>query len=259
MKIIHGHDYYDSALGFGRDEDLVFVRDSKIISTKSCPLWDYYPHDISTTIKDSRWGYSSRNEVSDEKHGRLSLCSVSVYVAGVRYGGVAAVNVVNQPIETFWDFEHLESWLANYKCRPFKPKKEIYSWSSFQDELKQFPDLHAWFTVAPATPDQLTWLIEHRSAIAIACYKGSRYKKDSGVWHVNAADPDWALKTWGFARAVDPYTLFQELSMFVGGVLPRNPNPMVEITDPDVKVAKHGFDKWSFRKHKDDPVRQKEQ
>jgi hypothetical protein len=51
---------------------------------------------------------------------------------------------------------------------------------------------------------------------------------------------------------MDPFTLFQELSMFVGGVLPRNPNPMVEITDDKVKVAKHGFDKWSFRKHKDD-------
>jgi hypothetical protein len=50
---------------------------------------------------------------------------------------------------------------------------------------------------------------------------------------------------------MDPFTLFQELSMFVGN-LPQPGPPMVQITDPDIKIAKHGFDKWSFRRHKDD-------
>ncbi len=36
--------------------------------------------------------------------------------------------------------------------------------------------------------------------------------------------------------------------MWVGGVLPRSGNPMVEITDDKVKAHKAGFDQWSFRK-----------
>lgn len=257
MKIIGGHDYYDSALGFGRDEDIVFVRDGKTLSTKDCPLWDHYPHDICYTIKERPSDYyGSRNEVRDKKHGQLWLRSVSVYAAGVRYGGVTAINVDKQPVETFWNQEQLDTWLLGYNCRVFKPKNEIYRWQVDKEECTEFPDLQSWFTAKPATPVQLAWIVENRIVTAICCYKINqyRYTKEPQTWHVNCADDGWSLKDWGFARAVDPYTLFQELSMFIGGVLPRNPNPMVEITDQNVKVAKHGFDKWSFRKHKDDPV-----
>lgn len=255
MKIIGGHDYYDSALGYGRDEDIVFVRDHKIISTEASPLWSHYPHNISCKIKDSHWGYSDRNEVVDKKHGRIRLTSVCVYVAGVRYGGVAAITDGDRVVETFWKQETLEEWLSGYNCRIFKPKKETYKWQNDRDDREEFPDIESWFTSSPAIDKQLTWLIENRVVTAICARKvsGYYYTKIPQDWHINCADKDWALKDWGFAKAVDPYTLFQELSMFVGGVLPRNPHPMVEITDPDIKAAKHGFDKWSFRKHKDDP------
>lgn len=36
------------------------------------------------------------------------------------------------------------------------------------------------------------------------------------------------------------------------GSWPQTGNPMVVITDNEVKAAKHGFDKWSFRRHKED-------
>lgn len=254
MKVIGGHDYYDSALGYGQDEDLIFVRDAKTITVKDCPLWDVYPHDICIPLRDEGWG--GRNDVSDLKLGQLRLRSVSVYVAGVRYGGVAAIQHDTHVIETFWNYNELAEWLANYKCQPFKFNRDIYKWHTYKAEMQKFPDLETWFTPSPASQEELTFLIDNRIAIGISCSPNPHYyisTKDPSVWHVNAADKDWSLKTWGFAKVVDPYTLFQELSMFIGGVLPRNPNPMVEITDTDVKVAKHGFDKWSFRKHKNDP------
>lgn len=58
---------------------------------------------------------------------------------------------------------------------------------------------------------------------------------------------DTPLSLIQFAKKVDPYTAFQELSMFLGGVLGVNARPMAAITDRD-QVAKKGFDaKYGFR------------
>lgn len=55
------------------------------------------------------------------------------------------------------------------------------------------------------------------------------------------------LKDYEFPRIVDPYTAYQELNMFIGGVLRRPEQPMIAISDKD-KAHKRGFDKWSFRR-----------
>ena len=57
------------------------------------------------------------------------------------------------------------------------------------------------------------------------------------------------LKDYRFYKIVDSFTAFQELSMFIGGVMGGKVPKMVEISNED-KIAKHGFDKWSFRKEK---------
>ncbi len=63
------------------------------------------------------------------------------------------------------------------------------------------------------------------------------------AWTVNSD----TLKDYDFVKVVDPVRAFQELSMWVGGVLPKPGNPMVQITDDKVKLAKHGMDATSFR------------
>ena len=55
------------------------------------------------------------------------------------------------------------------------------------------------------------------------------------------------LKDYEFYQRVDAWSAMQEISMWVSGVLPSSARPMVQIADKD-KIAKHGFDKWSFRK-----------
>lgn len=58
------------------------------------------------------------------------------------------------------------------------------------------------------------------------------------------------LKDLEFFKAKDAFTAFQELYTFVSGYLNQDTNPMVQISNQD-KIDKHGFDKWSFRKMKD--------
>jgi hypothetical protein len=56
------------------------------------------------------------------------------------------------------------------------------------------------------------------------------------------------LKNYDFFRIIDSFTAFQEIQMFVGGVLGRGENETIEISDKN-KIEQHGFDyKWSFRK-----------
>jgi len=59
------------------------------------------------------------------------------------------------------------------------------------------------------------------------------------------------LKALDFQTVIDPYTAFQEIMMYISGVLGTPSNPMVAVSEK-TKVAKHGFDKWSFRKPKKD-------
>jgi hypothetical protein len=55
------------------------------------------------------------------------------------------------------------------------------------------------------------------------------------------------LKEYGFQKFMDPYTAFQEISMFMSGVLTNNPEPPNTQTDK-AKVTSHGFDpKYGFR------------
>lgn len=58
------------------------------------------------------------------------------------------------------------------------------------------------------------------------------------------------LRAFQFFKLMDQYTCWQEISMWIGGVMPGRCSPMVEIGD-DSKIKKHGFDPvYGFRKRK---------
>lgn len=57
------------------------------------------------------------------------------------------------------------------------------------------------------------------------------------------------LRNFAFYKMKDAVATFQELSMFISGVIGGQSPRMVEISDKD-RIAKHGFDKLSFRKEK---------
>lgn len=55
------------------------------------------------------------------------------------------------------------------------------------------------------------------------------------------------LKNYEFYKVVDSFTAFQEISMFIGGVLGIGEKEIIQVEDK-YKIPQHGFDKWSFRK-----------
>jgi len=57
------------------------------------------------------------------------------------------------------------------------------------------------------------------------------------------------LKDIEFYKVIDSVTAFQEVSMFISGVLGGNSPEMVQLEDKEL-IQKHGFNKLSFRKEK---------
>lgn len=55
------------------------------------------------------------------------------------------------------------------------------------------------------------------------------------------------LKDYEFYKIFDSFTAFQEIQMFISGVLGSGENKMIEIEDR-YKIPQHGYDKWSFRR-----------
>jgi len=75
---------------------------------------------------------------------------------------------------------------------------------------------------------------------------------ESAPYHKADRTVNPCLKEFGFHQVKPPQVAYQELAQFISGVLGQSSRPMVPIGDVDM-AAKKGFDKWSFRKHRDDP------
>ena len=58
------------------------------------------------------------------------------------------------------------------------------------------------------------------------------------------------LSNYNFQSCVDPFTAFQEIQMYISGVLGSQKEIAPLVVDEKTKVASKGFDKWSFRKMK---------
>jgi hypothetical protein len=60
------------------------------------------------------------------------------------------------------------------------------------------------------------------------------------------------LSEIGFQRILDPYTAYQELSMWTDNLAVHEGNREPKGMTDKLKAESKGFDKWSFRKHKDE-------
>ena len=229
MRILGGHDYYDSALAFGQDRELMFIRQKNNLVDLNIPVV-----------------YSIGNSWGEIPGTDMGVNTLSVIFAGKQWTGwriISNRNSSSRSINIFWDVGQLLDFLGKSS---YKIDRHRFFGQLTPLPLKDFLEK----TVQQGNNKHLDDMIRYRISIAIYDEGDSRARdeKRKPLWKIDST----GLKEIGFATVLDSYTAFQELSMWVGGVLPRNPHPMVEITDDKIKVAKHGMDKWSFRKHKED-------
>lgn len=256
MRLIGGKDYYDSALAFGQDKEIVFVRPKESYRKNDKSFHNFDCHFLARIDgKDGNLPSHMRSYNHDRWRYNFMMAGglifyfipVEVYFCGKRYGGFRmqqhdpqyrlSLEDAKKRATYIWNVETLESILEN-------------AGYYLDDKSYGRRDVEPHFTHQPKTLD---WLVKNR--ITIATYNPNQNPyHDGGIGYIRTDQREkWRLDgddlgTMQFAKVMPPYQAMQELSMWVGSTLPRPGPEMVTITDDKVKLTKHGMDKWSFRK-----------
>ena len=209
MRIYGGHDYYDCGLSLGIDPTIVLVREK----TKSVPVRDAGGSLLNPYLELHPFTEGTIKNIA------VVLCD-KVY-RGVEIGG-----------QYYWS---AEKFRAALKARSATVAIRPGYWSG-----KREPPLVEWFTPFSAPEALRTFLLMNKYSILIESFPLDNFH-DERHFSVNCC----GLKQIGFAKAVDPYTAFQELSMWIGGVLGGTSLETVNIKDDKVLIENHGFDKIS--------------
>lgn len=267
MRIIGGSDYYDSAMAFGRDETILFKRNSgrtltldDVHGELNIPRRQPAFTMVVPGAKQRRLpDYFSPVRRRTTQEVRLRGCNIAfqplhVVFCGKSYCGITAVETtstpVRQTITRIWHANALSEFCAargiEIEDSPTRTMRDnrLDGRGIWQDVDVNLDSLKDYFTPLPIEPGKLGPLISQRVTIMVRII-GS-WSRDP-VWNVDGCD----LSEIGFAKAVDPHTAFQEISMWLGGVLGAEKPNLVEITDDRIKVEKHGFHHpTSFRRSK---------
>lgn len=241
MRIIGGHDYYDSALAYGSDNSVVFLREKtseikpELVRVSGVPQIDI----VAKTERDET-RYLNRPYSYPQKKFDFTLCSV--IVGGSRWNGVRwnSHKVGESSLTKYiWDWKSFLQTLNQEKFTLVVDKKSS-RWGGRANITQNY------FGEKSCSQVEVNWLVENRISILTCDYDllySVSYSKQY-VWKMNGDN----LKDMEFYRALDAYSVFQRISQWVGGILATTPNSMVKITDDKILAHKHGFDHWSFRK-----------
>lgn len=239
MRILGGHDYYDTALAYGRDETLVFVRSpaqkARTVEPETSVL--RLPPENTVTFKGS-YEYVHR---STHMHGDVEYTVYPrvLWFAGKRFGamrvhryGRGRASGIMDDL-WFWQEDRFSEFLTTVDAHLREPRKD----RSPEDSINA-ATISAFFS-DEGREDEIAWLVENRISIALQT-------REVGVPEHWRIDSD-GLKDIHFQKRVDPYEAFQMLSQWVGGVLPRAGAEMVTISGEKTMLRKHGMDEWSFK------------
>lgn len=215
MRIFGGHDYYDVGLSLGIDPTIVLVRGkSKSVDTAVA----------GGTLLENTVELRPQNQTWIS-----TLCVAVVFCTKVYRGLIVSGAGVD---EVFWSAEKLREWAKARKLVAAMRGSWVLRRDTFTVE-NYFEPYEAGGKLREA-------MIANKYSILV---ETETVRRQATVFAVNP----FTLKKLGFAKAVDPYTAFQELSMWIGGVLGGTSPEMVKITDDKVLAESHGFDKESFR------------
>jgi hypothetical protein len=255
MRIVGGRDYYDGGAAYGRDATVTFVRHKdKFLGPAAAraaglppplllPRWDVLRDGRSLCPRCSLDAAVVRVDGVEYRFGgaRVWFCGKrwsAVQVTSWSAGDIRPPRTPEPPEAFLWTEADLVAWGAR---RGLEVARRGAAPGWWKEEGRD--DQDAFFGPSEPTRTIMDFLVANR--ISIMTWRPlPGLRADQTPWRIDGDD----LKSLGFYRAVDVHAAFQELSMWVGGVLPRPGANTVEILDDVVKAGKHGFDRWSFRR-----------
>lgn len=229
-------DYYDGVVGtVGIDKTVVYER--QIVELEKSAEYPQQIVDLYNNDKNDHF-YSrdlSSFGLNNEQKRYAGSCAFIVGFCGKLYVGWKFYRELKRP---HWDYSYSPKFKVDY-CYDINGaadyiKTEIGKGIFIQESLNKI-----------ANADVMDVFRQYHAPIfALDCdwspdNYGGNYRRSFII------NPN--LKELQFTKVFDAFTAFQEISMFLGGVLGAGEKEIVEIEDK-YKIGQHGFDKWSFRK-----------
>jgi hypothetical protein len=242
-------DYYDGAVGMGIDKTIVYERKLNAIST---------PTHIDDKLSDkSDWRrhsfVSSYSSYHDIPNGHYNTYLIVIGFCGKLYPAIKTITekILNHSdwdktkiVDIMYDHDEIKTFMDKHQ------HKEYYWSKNTKTDAQKFDE----YVQRLNEIDSAQWHREINSPIFVwgfppvddtylwECKYG--IERNKGInFFVNPI-----LKDYKFAKVFDPYTAFQEVQMYVSGVLGVNRDGTEFPATEKQKVAQHGMDKWSFRK-----------
>jgi len=174
------------------------------------------------------------------------------------------------PIIEFTWKEEYSGPAQKIRQEPIEHNEIFYSRSQIEKFIKRNPDLEV---LEPnLTPFKKRWSTYSRFTTLDNIFLGDEYNQlcgfswinlhrhfNSPVIRVKYTNPEKyygkeqvfivnpILRDLQFARCRNPFSVFQDIQSYISGVLGCNEKPITQVSD-EIKIAKHGMDKTSFRK-----------
>ena len=233
-------DYYDGVVGtMGVDKTIVYNRDTVELDNRIIPK--------AFKGKDSFWGLKYREtpfhelsyisikkdcrHICDEHaHFIIGFCG-KLYIGWKLYREIDTLtNAISTEIT--YNTEYMQTIL------------EEKSWhSNLNDSIKYI-----------LSYDALPMFRELKVPVFVYDGDFGRTSFDRKRSIYNSMKPKFfinpLLKDYEFYKVFDTFQAFQEVSMFMGGVLGANEKEITVVADK-YKITQYGFDKFSFRKDKE--------
>ena len=240
MKIIGKlHDYYDGLMSYGQDESILFKRVTQTFDNTADPV----VKEVSDLLKlevfeRSTWlGYYRfpSTDITTKKGNRHHVSSVFIGFCGKLYFGLH----VNS-YSTFGSTEHIDKYI--FSVEDAEKLEQIYEYTSTHDwvekkKIKYLSNKMEKCVEATSKVDISGFLIKHKIPYFVA------NTQQGSLLNVTFIP---VLKDYEFQRVKDPYSAYQEISMYMGGVIPQDAMEGIIISDKD-RIFQHGFNKLSFR------------
>lgn len=242
MKLVSKFkDYYDGALAYGRDESVTYVRITKEIG--KVDYWkDKDPELVA--LHEEYWSIP-RHFPKDLPNYRVRPECRAIPTGGQRYFSSGSEKGHIAFCGKLYPFVGLQ--VKNSDPKPFLGEENIWV-HSFDKEFDKYVEIiPRWKETSTPWSSWSEWFAESVvDDAALNLHLGSPVVAVDGQTGAVVVNP--CLKDMGFQKIVDPYTAFQEISMFISGVLGVIDNKPSNQTDNE-KVVSHGFDpKYGFRK-----------
>jgi len=238
MRIISKFkDYYDTAMQYGQDQSVVFLRNDLCLESK---LFD------KVSLEKLTGGPSVTEKYVGDNI--MFFSTVKVVFCGKMYRGIKCTRfekMVKQEPKIFYDFDQLQDYLVKYGMKVATESKYIWYKDRTVENCKAFLSKQG-------TPEFEEYCVKNGYAI-ITCRdefeSDPTDRRRSYYHHGRTLAANGELKSFQFFKVFDPIMAYQELDMYVSGVLPQASAQPIEIEDK-YRIAQHGFDKMSFRKPK---------